>query len=484
MFNFGYIIDLFSKKSQIEDETPVSPLEIKEPEVDIVDPNKNNFSLFMDDFQKSVSMKDLLQMYRDAAENPEIENAIDEICNEAIICEKNSIMKTDLDNTEFSANIQKKIIEEFENVLNILDFNKKGYNLFKQWFTEGRLYIYLKLDEKNLQGGIVGFDILIPEKITKVKNKKTGELVYYYENEEGDVYKIDQDLIVFIHSGITDPNKSYYVSYLHKSLKPLNQLRLLEDSAIIYRITRAPERRVFYIDVGKLSKVKAESYIQKMINKFRNKISYDISTGKVTNQKNTMTILEDFYFPVTEGGRGTKVETLESGQTLTDMSDILYFKKKLYKSLKIPLSRFADEENSPLIGGIGNAAETTREELKFHKFIIRLQSQFQILIFDLLKRNLIWKNIIEKNEWEENKQEIQIIWNTDSYFAELKKQELLRTKLELMDGMTEYIGKYFSNSYIKKQILNFSDDEIEVMQKEIEEEMKAGEIEEPEEKEE
>ena len=476
---FNYIKELFSKKEDVSTEEIISPITSEEPEVEMVDPNKNIFGLFIDDFQKMTSMKELLQNYRIAAENSEVENAVDEICNEAVINENEKIIDVLLDKTDFSSNIQKKLEEEFQIVLKILDFNNKAYDLFKQWFIEGRLYLYLNL-EKTPKGGIDSYNILIPEKIKKVKNKKTNEVVYYYENLDGKTYKIDQNLIIFIHSGITDPDNKYYLSYLHKSLKPLNQLRLLEDSGIIYRITRAPERRVFYIDVGKLSKVKAESYIQKMINKFRNKISYDINTGKVTNQKNTMTMLEDFYFPVTEGGRGTKVETLESGQQLTDMQDIFYFKKKLYKSLKIPLSRIDDEQNSSLVD-MGRPGEVTKEELKFTKFIIRLQKQFNLLIFEIFKRQLIWKNIIEKSDWEENYQQIFIKWNVDSYFSTLKQQEILRTKLEILDSIDVYVGRHFSNEYVRKQILGFSEEEIEQMQKEIDEEKKAGEIVEPEE---
>lgn len=477
MFNF--VKELFSKKLSIENEVDESPLKSDEPEVEMTDPNKNNFGLFMDDFQKHTSLKELLNSYRQAAENSEIENAIDEICNETLINEEGKIINIDLDKSDFSANIQKKMSEEFQGILKILDFNNKGYDLFKKWFIDGRIYLYLNLDKKNKQGGIVSCDILIPENIKKIKNKKTKEMIYFYENLDGEKYKIDPNLIVFIHSGITDPDNNYYVSYLHKSLKPLNQLRLLEDSTIIYRITRAPERRVFYIDVGKLSKVKAEGYIQKMINKFRNKIAYDVNTGKVTNQKNTMTMLEDFYFPVTEGGRGTKVETLESGQQLTDMQDIFYFKKKLYKSLKIPLSRI-DDENSGSLVDMGRPGEVTKEELKFTKFITRLQRQFNLLIFEFFKRQLIWKNIIEKSDWDENYQDIFIKWNIDSYFSTLKTQEVFRTKLEIIDSVSQYVGKYFSNTYVNKKILKFSDEDIENIQKEIEDEKKTGEISSPE----
>lgn len=473
---FNYIKELLSKKPSIDDEEQVSPLESIEPEVEIVDPNKNNYGLFLEDFQQHSSLNDLLNTYRQAAENSEIENAIDEICNEALINEEGKIIDINLDKTDFSTNIQEKIKEEFQNILGILDFNNKSYDIFKQFFIEGRLYLYLNVDKKNPLGGIISYDILIAENIKKVKNKETKEITYYYENIDGETYKIDQNLIIFIHSGITDPDKKYYLSYLHKSLKPLNQLRLLEDSTIIYRITRAPERRVFYIDVGKLSKVKADSYIQKMINRFRNKISYDITTGKVTNQKNVMTMLEDFYFPVTEGGRGTKVETLESGQQLTDMQDIFYFKKKLYKSLKIPLSRI-DDENSSSVVDMGRPGEITREELKFSKFIMRLQKQFNFLIFKVLKRNLIWKKIIDKTDWDNNYQNMLIAWNVDSYFNTIKNQEIFRSKLEILDSMSSYVGKYFSNNYVRKNILKFSDDDVKNIQKEIDEEKKSGEIE-------
>jgi hypothetical protein len=466
---FGFVQKIISKNKSTDTDDHIEKLKDDEVEVEMIDSEKNVFGLYIDDFVGADSVGNLVKLYRDSAQNSEIENAIDEICNEAIIVERNSIVSMDLDSTNFSDNIKKKIQTNFEYILSILKFKESSYNLFKKWFIDGRLYVFLHVDEKKK---IINYEILEPERIKKRKNKKTKILKYYYEKDNKSGFEIDSDLIIFIDSGITDPDQKYYVSHLHKSLKPLNQLRLLEDSMIIYRITRAPERRVFTIDVGKMSKTKADAYIQKMMNRFRNKIAYDVETGKVTNQKNVMTMLEDFYFPVTESGRGTKVETLTSGQSMTDMQDIFYFKKKLYKSLKIPLSRFDDDNNA--VVELGRSGEFSKEELKFSKFIIKLQQKFGTLLFSILKNQLIWSNIINDNDWKENLQNINLIWNADSYFVELKKQEILNSRVETLTSVSEFIGKYFSKKYVYKEILCMSEDEIVDMEKEIDIEKKNG----------
>lgn len=459
---FAYIKKIFLNKDSI-DVQKIEKLNDQEPE--LVNIEKNIFGLYIDDFVQSRSIDDLVGMYRDAAQNSEVENAIDEICNESIIVENNSIVSLFLDSTKFTETIKKKINDQFEEVLTLLDFNNQGYELFKKWFIEGRLYIYLHLNENNKKE-IVGYEILEPEKIKKIK--KDGKIIYRYEKNEKEIFEIDSNLIIFIHSGITDPKKKYYISYLHKSLKPLNQLRLLEDSTIIYRITRAPERRVFYIDVGKMSKIKADAYILKMMNRFKNKISYDIETGKLTNQKNVMTMLEDFYFPITEGGRGTKVDTLASGQQLTDMQDIFYFKKKLYKSLKIPSNRYDDD--NPSVVELGRSGEITREELKFTKFKKKLQQKFGLLLFSILKRKLIWSAILNQDDWNSNIQKMFLVWNSESYFTELKNNEILSNKIELLNNITEFVGKYYSKKYVYKHILKFNDNEIQQIEQEINEE--------------
>ena len=472
MFGLTYLQKIISKNKPIESENDsIDKLNDSEVEIELLDPAKNSFGMYMDDFIDPKSIKDLVKLYRDAAQNSEVENAIDEICNESVIVEKNSVVSVNMDNTNFSDKIKKKIQEEYDNIMNMLNFNKTSYNLFRKWFIDGRLYIFLHVND-NKQ--IIGYEILEPEKVSKKKNKTTGELKYYYEKDSKRGFEIDADLMIFISSDITDPEQKYYISYLHKSLKPLNQLRLLEDSMIIYRITRAPERRVFYIDVGKMSKTKADAYIKKMINRFRNKISYDIETGKVTNQKNVMTMLEDFYFPVTEGGRGTKVDTLAGGQQMTDMQDIFYFKKKLYKSLKIPTTRFDDD--NPSVVDLGHSGEFSKEELKFSKFIMKLQQQFETLIFSLLKYQLIWLKIINEKDWKEENQKIDLIWNTNSYFVELKKQEMITSKMEILATMDEYVGKYFSMNYIYKNVLDMEDEDIDAIKKEIVEEKKSGDI--------
>jgi len=503
MFQFRDLFN-FKSASKIADEEPDKneTLLTNTEEPEAIEIEENNLTWGMN-FDYSVkNIQHLVLLYRSATQNFEIDDAIEEIVNEAIVTDEGDILTINTDELDFSDAIKKKIKEEFEGILRMMEFKKKAQEYFRKWYVDGRIFFQNVVNEKKEKEGITKLVNLSPLDIIRVKQvdpkdeKKRKNIFLYRENDEyvqkkrhtihkwsDDYgYEVPEELITFIPSGLTDPHGDYYISHLHKALKPLNQLRLLEDSAVIYRISRAPERRVFYIDVGKLPKTKAEEYVKKLMNKFKNKISYDATTGKLTQSKDVMTMLEDFYLPTTSDQKGTKVDVLQGGQQLGEIDDIIYFKKKLYKSLKVPTSRI-DDDAAPTVD-FGRAGEITRQELKFTKFVRRLRSKFSELFLDILKKQLIMKGIINKNEWAKIKDDIEFVWASDSYFTELKENEILKERLSVIEEMQDHIGKYFSNDWIRKRVLRFDDDEIESMQKEIDEETKSGEISNEEEEEE
>jgi len=458
---------------------------ISSPEAIEVDENNISWDYSFDVVFKGI--KQLIKTYREIALTFEISLAIDEIINEAVILENNNVIGVNLDKTDFSDNIKKKIINEFDHIVSLLDFNNIGDEYFRKWYIDGRIYFQDIVDLKNPSKGILKIKLLSPLDIFRYKDVKTKKSFYVWKLDDSEsckrnrlggyygkdadnqvIFKVPEQLITYAPSGLTNEDEEFYISYLHKSIKPLNQLTLIEDSAVIYRLTRAPERRVFYIDVGKLPKKKAEAYVKKLINKFKNKISYDSTTGKVNQSKNTMTLLEDFYIPRTSTQQGTEIDNISNGALVDKVEDIQYFKKKLYKSLNVPTSRI-DKDESPVVN-LGQSGEITREELKFSKFIKKLQSKFGFVFLDCLKKQLILKKVININEWEDNYQKILLDWQQDSYFESLKEEEILRGRIETADALTEYVGKYFSHEYVQKHIFRMNDEDVEQQNKQIEKE--------------
>jgi len=473
----------FDHKEDVDDSNLLPTNE--EPELPILNQNSVFYSIdFNDQFR---NVKQLVRTYRSIALDHKIEDAIDEIINEAVVSEDNkNNININLDSIEdMSDGIKEKIIEEFKTLLNILLFKRDGSKLFRQWYIDGRLWFQI-LFHKNEKNGIAKLRKLSPLDITRIKDEKTEKIFYVYKEDEqnklkrrqiGGVssefdrkfsygVKITEENIIFVPSGITDPENSYFISHLHKSIKPLNQLRLLEDSAVIYRITRAPERRVFYIDVGKLPKTKAEAYVKSLMNKFKSSVTYDITTGKVSENKNVMTMLEDFYIPTRGDLKGTKVDTLPGGAQLGEIDDIKYFKKNLLSALKVPFSRLETDDSGTLVD-FGKPGEITRPELKFQKFISRLRSDFSILFFELLKIQLITKGIIKVNDWNKIKNDIDFIWQSDSYFTELKEFDILSQRFDILDAMSDYIGKYYSNVWVRTNVLKQTEEDQKQIDKEI-----------------
>ena len=426
----------------------------------------------------------LVTKYREMTLQPECEKAIDDIVNEAIVGDsKEQSVQIVLDDTELPKNIKDRISEEFDSVLSLLKFQTKSYNIFRDWYVDGRLYYHVMIDIKNPRAGIKELRHIDPRKIKKVRaekqdrqnpnqitqtvlNKKYDEFFIYQPtgigtNTEG--IKIAPDSIAYCHSGVLD-NRNYMVlSYIHKAIKPLNQLRMLEDATVIYRLARAPERRIFYIDVGNLPKGKAEQYLRDMMAKHKNKLVYDAETGQIRDDRKFLTMLEDYWLPRREGGRGTEITTLPGGQNLGELDDVLYFRKKLYESLNVPVSRLETENQFQL----GRASEITRDELKFSKFISRLRMKFSELFYIILEKQLLLKGTMTKQEWNDIKDKIYFDFLEDNHFAELKDAEIMENRLRILADVDQYAGKYYSDEWIKKNVLRMTEDDIADIQQQI-----------------
>jgi len=427
---------------------------------------------------------ELVNKNREMGLYPEVDQAIDDIVNEVITQEpEQEAVELILDDVELTERIKKIFIEEFKSVLNLLEFNQISYEVFRRWYVDGRLYYHAIIDESNPKNGIVELRYIDPRKIRKIKEQKRKRAVnnvtmiqdgqeYYIYNDKGFAktsgnasmpastiggLRIARDSIIHCTSGITSLNGDLVQSYLHKAIKPLNQLKAMEDSLVIYRISRAPERRIFYIDVGNLPKMKAEQYLRDQMTKFKNKLVYDSSSGEVRDDRKFMTMLEDFWLPRREGGKGTEITTLPGGQNLGQMDDVIYFQKKLYKSLNVPVSRLDPEVQF----NFGRSTEITRDEVKFAKFISRLRNKFSVLFSKILERQLILKGIITPDEWDEIKQNVRFKFSQDNYYAELKESEILRDRMALLRDVDDYVGKYYSHEWIRRKILHQSDEEIE-----------------------
>ena len=437
---------------------------------------------------------ELINKYREMAIQPECDMAIDDIVNEAIVVPDDEEQVIKLDLTELGApdNVKKKIHESFKQIINHLDFNKKAYEIFKKWYVDGRLYYHIIIDDASKKKGIQELRYLDPRKIRKVRENqkvradngadvinKTVEFFVYNEKaarpdstvQEG--IKVLPDAIAYINSGLFDYKKNNSLSYLHKAIKPLNQLRMMEDALVIYRISRAPERRLFYIDVGNLPKAKAEQYLKDTMNRYRNKLVYNAETGEIKDERKHMSMLEDFWLPRREGGRGTEISTLPGGMNLGEMEDVTYFLMKFYKALNVPSSRIDDSGSG---FSLGRESEITRDEMKFAKFIQRLRNQFTVFFDQLLKAQLILQGVIREGDWEKIQHEISYEYAEDNFYREQKNSEILQMRMELLSTVAEYAGRYFSMEYIKKTVLQMTDEEIRDMQKQIDAEVKDEKI--------
>ena len=444
------------------------------------------------DFAGSVRDENqLIGQFRNMALFPEVDQAIEDIVNEAIILDQDrKPIKLDLEHVDLSDNIKTKIYSEYDNILKLLKFHKTSYDIFRRWYIDSKLYYHIIIDKETPQKGIKELRAINPANIKKVQKvhkeqqhvgtnkvpfiKKTEEFFVYTDTSKGALnptpssgIKIAPDSICYVHSGIVDSNTKRVVGYLQKVIRPLNMLRQIEDAVVIYRISRAPERRVFYIDVGNLPKQKAEQYLKGLMNRYRNKVTYDATTGNITDGRDHLHMLEDFWLPRKEGGRGTEITTLDGGQNLGEMEDVEYLLKKVYRSLNVPISRMEAENGF----NMGRSAEITRDEVKFSKFIDKLRMRFTDMFLQLLKVQLLLKGIMSEEDWKTIEPDVYFKYNKDSYFSELKESEILRDRMEILSQADEYIGRYYSVDWVRRNILHQTEEEIAKMDAEIQKEL-------------
>ena len=469
------------------------------------------FGTYVDTDATARNEFELIRRYRDMSLHPEVDSAVDEIVNEFVVSDANdSCVEVDLNNLEVGAGVKKKIRDEFDKIKQMLNFDNRSHEIIRSWYIDGKLYYHKVIDLDNPKKGILELRYIDPLKIRKVRQKlgkdtsqdprinraikgtaleyEWGNYIDYFlynpkgylrggalgpvgdmSNSQG--IKIASDAIAFCSSGLQDLNKRMHLSFLHKGIKSLNQLRMIEDALVIYRLSRAPERRIFYIDVGNLPKVKAEQYLRDVMSRYRNKLVYDASTGEIRDDKKHMSMLEDFWLPRREGGRGTEITTLPGGQNLGELKDVEYFKKKLYNSLNLPPSRLTDDNKG---FNLGKTTEVLRDELKFTKFIGRLRKRFGELFHDILKTQLILKGVISPEDWDDMKEHIQYDFLFDNHFNELKEQELMMQRINLATQMDPFVGKYFSIEYIRKQVLQQNEKEYKEIQKQMDGEIDSG----------
>ncbi len=436
---------------------------------------------------------ELITRYREMSNHPELEMAIDEIVNEAITrSEEGKILDIVMDNLKQPESIKKKIREEFNNVMRMLNFSNLADDLFKRWYIDGRIYYHIVVNEKNPKEGIKELRYIDPRKIRKVRevkkdrDPKTGASVissiaeYYVYNDRGTTtqtytaqvnqgLRIAADAVININSGLMDAKNTFVISYIHKAIKPLNQLRMIEDAVVIYRISRAPERRIFYIDVGNLPKGKAEQYLRDVMVKYRNKMVYDATTGELRDDRKHMSMLEDFWLPRREGGKGTEITTLPAGQNLGELEDVKYFRNKLLNALNVPIARLEPQQSGGMIG-IGRSTEVTRDEAKFAKFVQRLRNKFTHIFDEALSVQLTLKGICTREEWEEFKEDIYYDFQKDNNFVELRDAELLRERINMLTMVDPFVGRYYSSEWVKRHVLQLTKEQIEEMEKEIKKE--------------
>ena len=439
---------------------------------------------------------ELVSKYREVSMHPDVEMAVDDIVNEAIVMDpKKEIVSLNLDDLEQPENIKKMILEEFDHVVELLEFNQHAYEIFRKWYVDGRLYYHIIIDEKAPREGVKELRYVDPRKIRKIKTQKrvrankttnviinkTSEEFYIYNDKgfakaptQGASYndpgsqgiKIAVDSVVNVSSGLVNVNGDMVIGYLQKAIKPLNQLKSMEDSLVIYRISRAPERRIFYIDVGNLPKMKAEQYLRDIMTRFKNRVVYDANTGEIRDDRKHMTMLEDFWLPRREGGKGTEITTLPGGQNLGQMDDVVYFQRKLYKSLNVPITRLDPEQNY----NFGRATEISRDEVKFAKFITRLRGKFSELFNRILEKQLILKGIITSEDWQEFRTNFKYEYSEDNHFAELRNTEILRDRISMLRDIDDYTGKYYSHEWVRRNVLYQTEEDMEEIDKQISEE--------------
>jgi hypothetical protein len=469
----------FKRKAIDDKKKPVSFAADNEDGAFEISPTGGYFGQYMDlQGDKFQNDKDLIMKYRTISSYPEVDMAIEDICNEAITDESGVIVKLNLDNLDQKDTVKDLIMEEFDRILNLTNFSATAYDTFRRWYIDGRLFYHVIINENKTDAGILELRQIDPTKIRKVKEietvkdpktgaelQKEGEEYYLYQddvlinNSEG--LRIHPDAIIQVNSGLLNDERNKVVGYLNKALKPLNQLSMMEDSLVIYRISRAPERRIFYIDVGNLPKGKAEEYLNNTMNKYRNKIVYDPTTGNIKDEKVHRNIMEDFWLPRREGGRGTEIDTLPGGSNLGEIEDVQYFQNKLYRALNIPMSRLTEADAF----SVGRSSEITRDELKFQKFIDRCRNKFSTLFYEALKRQLILKKIIVPSDWVNIREGIVVEYSRDNYYAELKDGEILKERIEMVQMMDEYIGMFWSKEWIRRNILKLTDDDIKQIAK-------------------
>ena len=482
--------DFFGFEIKRKSEEPVRPSFVPNTDEDGtgVITSGGHFGAYLDlDGDKAKNEIDLIYKYRDIAAQPECDSAIEDIINESIVGDNDEApVNLILDQLEISDKIKESIKNEFETVLRLLNFNSYAHDIFRKWYVDGRLPYHIIIDDKTPKSGIKELRYIDPTKLRKVKeieetkDPKTGANIIskideYFLFQDSNMsatstgLKISPDAICYATSGMLDPSRKRILSYLHKAIKSVNQLRMMEDSLVIYRISRAPERRIFYIDVGNLPKGKAEEYLKGIMSQYRNKLVYDAKTGDIKDDKKHMSMLEDFFLPRREGGRGTEITTLPGGENLGQIDDIIYFQKKLYKSLNVPINRLEQEQQF----SIGRSTEISRDEIKFKKFVDRLRKRFSDLFNQLLRTQLILKGIITAQDWNEWKTYIAYDFIKDNYFSELKEAEMLRERFEMLGTVDEYAGKYVSIEWISKTILKMDDDSMKEMEDQIKAEKEA-----------
>ena len=442
-----------------------------------------SYGTFVDLDGTAKSEAELVTRYREMSMQPECDSAVEDIVNEAIVMDDEAPVEIVLDNLKQPNSVKNKIREEFDTVLAMLDFSNRAYDIFRRFYVDGRLYHHIIINDKDPRDGIKELRYIDPRKIRKVREKvkskdpRTGAVIYNKEQKEYYLYnpkgitssatqgiKIAKDSISHVHSGLMDSRNNMVLGYLHKAVKSLNQLRMLEDATVIYRLARAPERRIFYIDVGNLPKMKAEQYLRDMMVKHKNKLVYDASTGEVRDDRKFMTMLEDFWLPRRDGGRGTEITTLPGGQNLGEMEDVDYFRRKLYKSLNVPVTRMEADNQFNL----GRASEITRDEIKFNKFIKRLRNRFSHLFNGLLEIQLVLKGVLSRSDWEEMRNNIHYNFKEDNYFSELKNSEIMTERLRIAGEVDPLVGKYYSMKWVRENVLHMTEEEISEIDSEIE----------------
>jgi len=434
----------------------------------------------------------LIQQYRGMSLYPEVDQAIEDIVNESVVPGSDfHPARLDLDNLKLSEIIKSKMHKEFDNIIKLLDFNYRAHDIFRRWYIDSKLYYHIIIDNDNPQKGIIELrpvDAIKIKRMRTVKKKpqnasnsrnplakldiveSVDEYFVYTNTDKNTLHqtgqsgiKISTDSICYVHSGMIDGNTRQAIGYLHKAIRPLNMLRQIEDAVVIYRISRAPERRIFYIDVGNLPKQKAEQYVRELMNRYRTKVVYDKTTGTIRDDRDHLSMLEDYWLPRREGGRGTEITTLPGGQNLGQMEDVEYLQKKMYRSLNVPVSRLESDNGF----NMGKSSEITRDEVKFQKFIQRLQVRFQKMFMGLLRTQMILKGISTEEDWRLIEDDIRIVFNRDTYFEELKENEVLTERLNMLNNIQPFIGKFFPESYIRKNILKMTDEEIKEIQDEL-----------------